>query len=164
MPEPNLEAFKYFLKMLAVAPRVYEKLQEWKGKPSKEDREKLIGYCRRMDERRVFRADYRVEELMACLSSLSQVKEFTDEILAEVSHPGAQAFLGAILDAIRRFLDEWERQRDHGDRWGGIGHGFRRDEFFQDLGELRGKVKIFISMLIELEPDAKASRLLAEIA
>ena len=79
MPEPNLEAFKTILKILAVAPQLYDKLQEWKGKPSKGDREKLVQYCRRIDERRVFRAAYDEEDLM---SNNPTVVEAGDDIPA----------------------------------------------------------------------------------
>lgn len=163
MPEPNAIAIKAVLKLISVSPAVYEKLKEWKGKPTKAEREILVKYCRRIDERRVFRAPFHAEVLEACVNSLSQVKEYTDATLAELEHAGARATLGAILDVTRTFLDKW-----HGRRTPRMGWmpGFHRDEgdsaneFFEDLGELRGKMKVLVGILSELEPRASCPNLL----
>jgi hypothetical protein len=82
MTEPNFAAFKVVLKLLGAAPQLYEKVQQWRGRPTKEDQQRLVSYCRRIDERRVFSAPYNVEVEEVCVASLSQVKEFTDEALA----------------------------------------------------------------------------------
>ena len=81
MTGPSATSLKLALSALKVAPRVYEKVQVWKGKPTKKDRERLRKYARRLDERRVFSARFDVEVVEACVVSVSSVAEFTDEVL-----------------------------------------------------------------------------------
>jgi hypothetical protein len=168
MTEPNFTAFKWVFKLIGSAPKLYERVNEWRGQPSKEDRERLVRYCRRLDERRVFSAPFNVEVEEICISSLRQVKDYTDEALAELEHPTARAAVGAILDETRKFLDTWHDYRgprrwvpEH--RWGAHEHeGDRQRDFFQDLGELRGKMKVLVGMLTELAPNATAPKLLGK--
>lgn len=165
MPETYLTAFIAILKAAAASPRWYEKLQVAKGKPSKADRDRLIAYCRRIDERRVFSAPFNVEVVECCVASLSQIKEFTDATLANLAHPAAQAVVGAMLDEVRHFLDRWGGYQTPRYPWDIAPPSYRREgeeftAFFQDLGELRAKMRLFVGMLEELEPRAQATRLL----
>jgi hypothetical protein len=138
------------------------------GKPSKEDKQRLERYVRRLDERRVFYVDYNVEVVEACIGSLSSIKDHTEEVLAEVEHPGARAAIGAILDAIRMFLDKWSNfhtPRHHWD-WDFERPGRRRTggdlaHFFEDLGELRGVVRLMVVALRELHSNVDAPNLLS---
>jgi hypothetical protein len=164
MTDPLL-APKAILKLLGFAPKVAAKLAQWNGKLGAEDRKRLVAYCRRIDERRVFSTDYGSEVVECCVSSLSQVKEFTDATLAEVEHPAAQAVLGAILDSVRAFLDRWGAY--HTPRFGwdrprppGLRDADEMPEFFADLGELRSKMGLYVGMLTVMEPKAKAPKLL----
>jgi hypothetical protein len=108
------------------------------------------------------------------VGSLSGVKELTEETLAEVHHPAAEAVLGAILDTLRSFLDKWNGARTPSWEWdrpwptrGDYGdwstHGRAREaslpEFFKDLGELRSRIRTFVGMLTDLESKAVAPRL-----
>ncbi len=161
MPEPNFSAFSFAFKLIGAAPKLYAKVQTWRGSPSKEDRARLIAYCRRLDERRVFSAPFDDEVEDVCVASLNQVKEFTDEALADIEHPAARAAVGAILDEVRKFLDKWHGYR--GPRSFGLhprhpwrDQDVRSPDFFQDLGELRGKMKLLVGMLTEMVPAAKA--------
>lgn len=164
MAEPNVDALKWLMKLAGAVPKLYEKLQQWRGQPSREDRERLLRYCRRLDERRVFSAPFNQEVDAACLASLEQVKSYTDEALSEVEHPAAQAAVGAILDEVRGFIDKWHGFRLHHRHWDMPPFGPRGSDgmkdFFQDLGELRGKMRIFVGILTALVPEARAPRLL----
>ena len=136
--------------------------------PSKQDRQTLIAYTRRLDERRAFYAPYNVEVVECCLASLSTMKDATEEALAKLDHDASRAAVGAILDQSRSFLDKWHgfqtphefrsrhRPVDFAER-----HGDRRQEaeFFEDLGELRVAVRLMVEMISELEPRAQAPNL-----
>jgi hypothetical protein len=167
MSEPHLTATaaQGIFKLLGVAPKVYAKLRQWRGGPSSEDSARLVRYCRRLDERRVFSAPYNSEVEEMCVASLEQVKSYTDEALSELDHPLAQAAVGAIFDELRGFIQKWHGHRA-GRRWPphhwSRDHGEQERDFFQDLGELRGRMRIFVGMLTELVPDAKAPRLLGD--
>lgn len=67
--DPHLSAIQTIFKLLGVAPKVYERVQQWKGEPTKEDRERLVRYCRRLDERRVFSAPFNSEVEESCVGS-----------------------------------------------------------------------------------------------
>lgn len=171
MAEVNYSAFKAVLAALKASKSLYEGFQQWKGRPTKADQEALVAYCRRLDERRVFSAPFNIEVEEVCVSSVNGVKDVTEDVLSKLKHPAAQAALGAILDELRRFLDRWYGYRGperfplhrRGDP------GFHRDddglqqqmEFFKDLGELRGRMKVFVGMIIELAPKAVAPTLIA---
>ena len=164
MPDPvaTITGFRAVFKVLSIAPSVYEKLNEWRGKPSKQERERLVIYTRRLDERRVFRVPLDVEVADSCVWSLSQVKEYTDAALAELEHPAARAALGAILDVLRGFLDEWQgRRRPDPFGWGSRGRDGEVSAFYEDLGELRGKMRQLVSLITALEPRATCPMLLA---
>jgi hypothetical protein len=99
------------------------------------------------------------------LAGVYRNEPYTDEALSEVDHPLAQAAVGAILDELRAFIDKWHGHR--GRRWSPPHHwdrdeGERERDFFQDLRELRGRMRIFVGMLTELVPEAKAPRLLGD--
>jgi hypothetical protein len=161
--EANLEGFKLALKVLGVAPRLYEHVKVWKGGPTKEDSERLVRYCRRLDERRVFSAPYHMELAQSCVGSISEVRQYTDEALADIKHPVARAAIGAILDEVRRFEDKWHGYQSSADwhphRFGGRFERTSDRDFFQDLGGLRDKMKVFVGMITELVPDATAPKL-----
>jgi hypothetical protein len=162
MPALTLASLIMAMKALRISASVYEKIQVFKGKPGKADRERLIKYTRRLDERRVFVATFDEEQGGACVGSLDEVRRFTDEALAELEHPGARAVLGGILDSIRLFLDRWGGPRLRFRPWM-LHHGDPgQDEFsrfFEDLGELRGKVAGLIELLAMWEPKAVAPKL-----
>lgn len=148
-------------KALGAAPKLYEKYEEWQGKPTAKDRDLIVEYCRRLDERRVFSEAHQSEVVEACLASLDEVRAFTDEVLARARHPVAQAAMGAVLDEVRKFLDKWIPRRSPR-----LNHRLREfpgrepsHEFFQDLGELRVKMRIYVGMLTDLVPKATAPRL-----
>lgn len=160
-PVATITGFKAVFKVLSIAPSVYEKLNEWRGKPSKNERELLVRYTRRLDERRVFRVPLDVEVAESCVWSLSEVKKYTDEALAELEHPAARAALGAILDVLRGFLDEWHgRQRPDPFGWASRGREGEVSAFYEDLGELRGKMRQLVTLIAALEPRATCPQLL----
>jgi len=153
------------LKLLGLIPKIGEQAQQWVGHASTEDQERLVQYCRLVDNRRVFSAPFNVEVVESCVASLVDVKRYTEEALSKLEHGTAQACLGGILDHTRTFIDKWHGYR--GQRhWGPFpGHGSGgpgEDDraFFQDLGELRGRMKILIGLLTELAPSATAPQLL----
>lgn len=166
----SLATLKTLLGLLKIAPAVQTGVRKWKGRPTEAERAHLVAWARRLDERRVFFADYNIEVVEACLASLDHVRQFTDEVLAEIEHPGARAMLGGILDSVRQFHDKWHgfRTPNHFDHWRPRphrdGHGEDGDlaNFFEDLGELRGRVRLLVGALCEIEPDVKAPTLLAQ--
>jgi hypothetical protein len=93
---------------------------------------------------------------------LAQVKEYTDEALGELEHSGARAALGAILDVLRKFLDEWHGRRPLPDafEWRSRGRDDELSAFYEDLGELRGNMRILVELITALEPSATCPRLL----
>lgn len=165
---PDYAAFKMVLGLLRVARDVYETAQNWKGRPTKGERDLLLQYCNRLDERRVFSVSFNDEAEMLCVGSLEQVKTFTDEVLSKLKHPAARAALGAILDQVRRFLDRWcdsshpRRHASHGDWNVPLEARQRRMEFFQDLGELRGNMKLLVRLIGDLVPEVRAPNLLGD--
>jgi hypothetical protein len=162
-PISAVGTFTTVFKMMSIAPSAYQKLNEWRGKPSKKEREALKRYCRRLDERRVFSAPFNSEVVECCVASVSQVKEYTDETLANLDHPATRAVLGAIMDVLRGFLDEWHGRRTPPDPFGWASRGGRNEigAFYEDLGELRSKMKMLIGLISELEPAATCPKLLA---
>ena len=155
--------------VIKAVPTVRDHLRKAMGKPSQIESECLIQYVRRLDERRVLYHPYNVEVIECCVSSLDEARRFTDETLAKVESPGARAALGAILDRVRAFLDRWHGARTPRDWWshGGlhreaISGGDGLDEFFQDLGELRGTMTAMLELLKLVEPRIKAPNLLPE--
>ena len=152
-------ALKVVLAGLKVAPSVYSRLQAWRGKPTDDERKLLVRYARRLNERRVFSAPFNVEVVESCVASLSTTAEFTDETLAALDHPGARAVVASVLDLVRRFLDRWGSYSTPRHRW--LDPFGQRDldefpEFFKDLGELRGNVRLLVAILAEFEPGAIA--------
>ena len=159
------------LKLPGLVPVIDDGIARLRGKLTKADRTNLLRYVRRLDERRVFFHPYGVEVVEVCVGSLDQVKEFTDEIRAAVEHEGARAALGAILDATRTFLDTWKGFRTPRDTpWEHdvLGARSRREHtepgrklqrFFEDLGELRGVVKLMLALLQEIDPKLVAPNL-----
>jgi len=158
------------LKLAGAVPAVGDKVNRLRGKLSRADRDRLVTYVHRINERRVFFHPYNSEVIEACVGSLDQVKKFTDETLAVVENVAAKAALGGILDATRAFLDGWRGIRTpHGspwargpiDRWSGQegGDGKTMEEFFKDLGELRGAVKLMMALLEQIDPKLVASNL-----
>jgi hypothetical protein len=158
--------------LVKAIPTLRDELRKAKGKPSKAESECLIAYVRRLEERRVLYHPYNVEVVESCVASLNEVRRFTDETLAKIESPAARAALGAILDRSRAFVDRWHGSHtprdwwDHGDHHRNlISSGHRRDgldEFFQDLGELRGTMKEMLDLLMLVEPKIKAPNLLPE--
>lgn len=109
----------------------------------------------------MFYAPYNSEVVEACIGSLSSFKSITEDYLAKLEHPGAQAALGAILASTRRFLDKWHgfTTRDLGEHWEPFSprhHGRDRSaceaDFIQDLGQLRAGVRILVLFPVEIEP------------
>ena len=158
--------------LIKAVPTVRDEISKARGKPTKAESECLIAYVRRLDERRVLYHPFNVEVVESCVGSLDEVRRFTDETLAKIESPAARAALGAILDQSRAFVDRWHGARTHLDWWNHGGHhrgmissGHREDgldEFFQDLGELRGTMKEMLALLKLLEPKIKAPNLLLE--
>jgi hypothetical protein len=156
--------------IVKAAPGILDALRKTYGKPTKAETHRLIAYARRLDERRVFYFPYDVECEVMCISSLDEVRRFTDETLAEMGNEGARAALGAILDHLRAYLDKWSAARmprDHWDRrrfFRGMAPGDHSDDgidsFFQDLGELRSTMKQMLELLRLIEPKIKAPNLL----
>lgn len=144
--------------LMNVSKHLQDAVRVWRVRPSLADREILVTYERRLSERRVFRATRSSEVFEACVGSLLDVRRFTDETLAQVTHPGARSVLGALLDDVRKFLDRWEgvhTPRDDERR-----HAFQRGddphaEFFKDLGALRERVTMWRRWLAEIEPSVK---------
>jgi hypothetical protein len=156
------------LKMASAVPAVADQVSRLRRKLTRADRDRLTRYVRRINERRVFFHPYNSEVIEACVGSLDEVKRFTDETLAAIENEGAKAALGGILDATRAFLDRWRGTRTpHGrpwardplDRWSGQerGEGETMEEFFKDLGELRGAVKLMMALLEQIDPNLVAS-------
>jgi hypothetical protein len=161
--------------IIKAGPGVLDSLRKKLGKATKAESERLIVYARRLDERRVFYFPYDMESEALCISSLDEVRQFTDATLADMENEAARAALGAILDHLRAFLDQWSgarmprARRDHprfyrgpapsDNREGGIG-GI--DQFFQDLGELRSTMKEMLALLRLVEPKVAAPNLLPE--
>jgi hypothetical protein len=159
------------LKLPGLVPVIDDRIARMRGKLTKSDRTNLLRYVRRLDERRVFFHPYGVEVVEVCVGSLDQVKELTDEIRAAVEHEGARAALGAILDATRTFLDTWKGFRTPRDTpWEQDAFTSRSrpqetaperslERFFEDLGELRGVVKLMLALLQEIDPKLAAPNL-----
>jgi len=103
----TFQTVKTMFGLLKLAPAVQSGLRRWKGRPTVAERALLAEWARRLDERRVFFADYDIEVVESCLASLEHVRTFTDETLAKVEHAGARAVLGAILDLVRQIGDKW---------------------------------------------------------
>jgi len=151
-------------------PNALDALRTKYGKPTKADSERLIAYARRLDERRVFYFPYEMESDVMSISSLDEVRRFTDETLAAMGNETARAALGGILDHLRAFLDKWSGARMPRHHWDHRGfRGMRPgddpdgiDSFFQDLGELRGSMKQMLELLMLVEPKIKAPNLLPE--
>ena len=158
--------------VVKAAPDILDALRKKYGKPTRAESARLIAYARRLDERRVFYFPYDMESDVMCVSSLDEVRRFTDEALADMGNAGGRAALGAILDHLRAFLDKWSGAhipRDHWDRrrlFGGMAPGDHPedgiDTFFQDLGELRSTMKQMLELLRLIEPKIKAPNLLPE--
>ena len=158
-------------KLPGIVPAIDDGITRLRGKLTKSDRTNLLKYVRRLDERRVFFRPYGVEVVEVCVASLDQVKQLTDEIRAAVEHDGARAALGAILDATRIFVDTWTGFRtprdtpwEHGafgprSRPDNSGRGRTLETFFEDLGELRGVVKLMLALLQEIDPKLVAPNL-----
>jgi len=150
------------LRLAGMVPAAGDQLNRVRGKLTRSDLATLAKYVKRVDERRVFFHPYDSEVIEACVGSLDQVKNFTEETLASVKHEGAKAALGGILDATRAFVDRWHGARTpKGPRWDlpldrWSDHESRQDrtmeQFFADLGELRGAVKLMLALLQEIEP------------
>jgi hypothetical protein len=165
-----LSTLKLLLQAWKAAPELRSLLDQANHAPTKRDRDAIVKYCRRLDERRVFSHPYNSEVVELCIASLSQVKDFTDETLAEVEHPGARAALGAMIDQSRRFLDVWGRFKTARVDWDFHPRHSMHDDrllvagqlaaFFQDLGELRSNVRLLVSILVQLAPKAAAPNLL----
>jgi hypothetical protein len=181
MPSPErldevaewLSTLKLLLQAWKVAPELRGLLDGALKAPTKQDRERIVNYVRRLEERRVFSAHFNSEVVEVCIGSLSQVKDFTDETLAQVDHPGARAALGAIIDQVRLFLDAWSRFKTARIDWDDYPRrpdpfvernlrGGQLAAFFQDLGELRSKMRLLVSILIQLAPKAAAPNLLGQ--
>ena len=156
--------------VVKIAPDILDSLRKKFGKATKAEAERLVAYARRLDERRVFYFPYDMESEALCISSLDEVRRFTDETLAEMGNEAARAALGAILDHLRAFLDKWSGARmprarwDHPRFYRGMDpsdhHEDGIDRFFQDLGELRSTMKAMIELLRLLEPKVSAPNLL----
>ena len=132
------------LRLAGMVPAAGDQLNRLRGKLTRSDLATLAKYVKRVDERRVFFHPYDSEVIEACVGSLDQVKNFTEETLASVKHEGAKAALGGILDATRAFVDRWSDHESRQDR--------TMEQFFADLGELRGAVKLMLALLQEIEP------------
>ena len=172
---PSMDAktlLSVILKIPGLVPAMDDGIARLRGKLTRSDREKLLKYVRRLDERRVFFHPYGIEVVEACVGSLDQVKEFTDEIRASIEHEGARAAIGAILDATRTFVERWkgfstprkppsehDAFRPRNPR-GGSDHGRTLETFFEDLGELRGVVRLMLALLQEIDPKLMAPNLL----
>lgn len=161
MADLTASSLKGLLSAMKVAPAIYNKIQAWRGRPSSNDRKVLVAYADRLNERRVLSAPFNIEVVESCVSSLDRVAVFTEETLASLEHQGAKAIVASILDAIRTFLDRWASFRTPR-AWMRPELGRDQEEFpefFKDLGELRGRVKILFGAMQLLEPKAVAPTL-----
>lgn len=161
----SFQSVKTLFGLLKLAPAIQKGLRRWKGRPTVAERALLAEWARRLDERRVFFVDYNIEVVEACLASLEHVRDFTDETLGKVKHAGARAMLGAILDVVRQFNDNWHGFQTPGPNHVSRHRGDREDSrslahFFEDLGELRAKVRLLVGALADIEPEVKAPNLL----
>ena len=93
------------MKLASALPAVCDQVNRLRRKLTRADRDRLAKYVHRINERRVFHHPYNSEVIEACVGSLDQVKQFTDETLASLENEEAKAALGAILDATRTFVD-----------------------------------------------------------
>jgi hypothetical protein len=144
-----------------VAPALRAKLAKYRGKPTAADQKTLVQFCRMINERRVFYAPFHMEVVEGCTGSLSHVKDETEKTLAAISHPGAEAVLGAFLDDLRRFLDKWSGKStprglhfDTGRHPGGEPWRDREAdlaEFFTDLGRLRERASLWFGALAQID-------------
>lgn len=158
--------------VVKAGPGVLDALRKKLGKATKAESERLIVYARRLDERRVFYFPYDMESEALCISSLDEVRQFTDATLADIENEAARAAMGAILDHLRAFLDQWSGARMPRARWDrprfyrGPAPSDNRedgiDQFFQDLGELRSTMKEMLALLRLVEPKVAAPNLLQE--
>jgi hypothetical protein len=155
-------ALSILFRVMNVAPKLRARLAKYKGKPTDDDRKILVQFARVINERRVFHASFHMEVVEACLGSLGYVKDETEKVIASISHPAAEAVLGAFLDDLRAFLDKWHgkstprtlhldgRPRSQDDPW--------RDReadlpaFFSDLGQLRERANVWFGALKQVEP------------
>jgi hypothetical protein len=151
----SLSGFSALLKVLGMAPKAIKGIANWYGiKPSDEDRAILIEYCKHLNERRVFFAPYHAEVAGACRWSLDEVRKLTYDAASKLKHEAATAFLHAILDHLRAFLDRW-----------GSGPEPRDQDlvrFCMDLGSLRTAVRGYVALIGDLEPKAKAPNLFTD--
>jgi hypothetical protein len=94
------------------------------------------------------------------LAAVVDAASMTEEALAELEHPGLRAVLEAISCSLRSFFDRWKSYGQPGEPsttpLGDV------EDFFKDLGELRGEMKVLVGVLSEFEPRAIASGLVRE--
>lgn len=160
----ELGAVSLVLRALGLRGKAADALAAWKMKPKKPDRDEVVKYCRLLEERRVFHVPMSIEVFEACIGSLRYVADRTGEYQAKLDDEVTAAVLGAVLDALRDFLDRWENHARRSDRMHLPRWAPEMDEdsaaFFQDLGELRGKVRLLLSLLRPLDKRLKGLRLL----
>jgi hypothetical protein len=160
------------LRLVSAVPAVSDEVSRLRRKLTRADRDRLTKYVRRINERRVFFQPYNSEVIEACVGSLDEVKRFTDETFAAIENDGAKAALGGILDATRTFLDRWRGTRTpHGRPWAmdpldrrsaqerGDRDNKMMEDFFKDLGELRGAVKLMMALLEQIDQKLAAPNL-----
>jgi hypothetical protein len=148
---PGLSGLSAMLKVLGMAPKYLKDISNWYAlKPSDEERAILVQYCKHLNERRVFFAPHHREAAGAYRASLDEVRRLTLDASSRVEHAGATAYLHAILDHVRDFLDRWGGPEPHDEEL---------VRFCMELGGLRTSVRGYIALLGELEPKAKAPNL-----
>ncbi len=165
MPAAGLNALKVLLTLANVGQKIVKKAIKALEEPftaSNEDRKLIVAYCKSLDERRALFAPYHAEVAGSVMSSLDAVREQTRVVHAQLEHPVATAYLEAILDHLRKFLDKWDaRLRESG--------SYRREprdqelvEFCVDLGSLRESIRTFVALMPDIDKKAKAPNLFAD--
>ena len=83
--------------------------------------------------------------------SLRYVQTEISTAMSKISQPGIHELLGAMLDDVRGFTDKWSGLENPR---GGVMEE-RHVTFFQDLGTLRERVRLWGEGFAMFEPKAK---------
>jgi hypothetical protein len=151
-------------KTMDVAPKLVKLLGMYESAPSKADRKLLVSFAALVESRRVYHRSFELEVFEMCLGSLAHVKDEIEKTLTNITNPGAQAVLGALLDDHRKFIDKWHgHNTPHNLLQGWTRPGKPNDAqelagFFDDLGELRARTQLWMGCLNEIEPTAKVPK------
>lgn len=124
--------------------------------PTSNDKAIINTLLDQLQQRRVFHAPFHDEVVNACVASVDEVRRLAYDVHSRLENEPAKAFVGALLDDARGFVDRWKASSIYPtvpgwDRCFGpaVDDGDLR-EFYQSLGGLREKVGLYVDGLTSL--------------